>query len=195
MPQWSHRVRPAARRRVERMKSRSACSSIARIRGDQTTLDVIEASEKPIALSHIGARSLWSTNRMAPDDVLKACGDKGGIIGIEAAPHTTITKAHPRHNLEAYMEHFEYIKDLVGIDHVGFGPDTLYGDHVGLHDTYKSSLSIKAASHQDNERVDYVEGRREPDGSVREHRPLARETRLLRRGYRPRSLAATHCVS
>ena len=63
---------------------------------------------------------------MAPDDVLKACGDKGGIIGIEAAPHTTITKAHPRHNLEAYMEHFEYIKDLVGIDHVGFGPDTLY---------------------------------------------------------------------
>ena len=130
--------------------------------GDQTTLDVIEASEKPIALTHIGARSLWSTNRMAPDDVLKACGDKGGIIGIEAAPHTTITKAHPRHNLEAYMEHFEYIKDLVGIDHVGFGPDTLYGDHVGLHDTYKSSLSIKAASHQDNERVDYVEGVENP---------------------------------
>ncbi len=69
--------------------------------GDQTTLGVIEASEKPVALTHIGARSLWNTNRMAPDDVLKACGDKGGVIGIEAAPHTTITKSHPRHNLEA----------------------------------------------------------------------------------------------
>ena len=99
--------------------------------GDQTTLDVIEASDKPIVLSHIGARTLWDTNRMAPDDVLKSCADKAGIIGIEAAPHTTITEQHPRHNLESYMEHFEYTKDLVGIDHVSFGPDTLYGGPCG----------------------------------------------------------------
>ncbi len=130
--------------------------------GDQTTLDVIEASTQPIALTHIGARSLWDTNRMAPDDVLKACADKGGLIGIEAAPHTTLTPKHPRHNLDAYMEHFEYIKDLVGLDHVGFGPDTLYGDHVGLHGVYKSSLSIKEASQLDYERVDYVEGVENP---------------------------------
>ena len=130
--------------------------------GDQTTLDVIDASAKPIALTHIGARALWDTNRMAPDEVLKACADKGGLIGIEAAPHTTITPSQPRHNLDAYMEHFEYIKDLVGIEHVGFGPDTLYGDHVGLHGVYKSSLSIKEAGMADYERVDYVEGVENP---------------------------------
>ena len=59
--------------------------------GDQTTLDTIETSRKPIVLTHIGARALWPSNRLAPDEVLKACADKGGVIGIEAAPHTTIT--------------------------------------------------------------------------------------------------------
>lgn len=130
--------------------------------GDQTTLEVIEASAKPIALTHIGARALWNTNRMAPDDVLKACADKGGVIGIEAAPHTTITEKHPRHSLESYMEHFEYVKDLVGVDGVAFGPDTLYGDHVGLHGVYHASLSIKESSGPSHERVDHVEGIENP---------------------------------
>lgn len=149
------------RRVVERMNKVGMLIDCSHC-GDQTTLDVIEASTKPIALTHIGARALWDTNRMAPDDVMKACADKGGLIGIEAAPHTTLTAKHPRHNLDAYMEHFEYVKDLVGIDHVGFGPDTLYGDHVGLHGVYKSSLSIKEASQLDYERVDYVEGVENP---------------------------------
>lgn len=43
------------------------------------------------------------------------------------------------------MEHFEYVKDVVGIDHVTFSPDTLYGDHVGLHHAFAASLSIKQA--------------------------------------------------
>ena len=134
--------------------------------GDQTTLDVIAASEKPVSITHIGARSLWNTRRMAPDDVLKACADKGGIIGIEAAPHTTLTKNHPRHNLESFMEHFEYVKDLVGVDYVGFGPDTVFGDHVGLHGVYSAALSIKKASAGSGapafDRVPYVAGIENP---------------------------------
>jgi len=44
-----------------------------------------------------------------------------------------MSHSHPEHDLNAAMEHFEYVKDLVGIDHVTFGPDTMFGDHVGLH--------------------------------------------------------------
>jgi membrane dipeptidase len=111
--------------------------------GDQTALDTIEWSSKPIVLSHIGAKALWESNRLAPDEVIKACAAKGGVIGIEAAPHTTLTYNNRLHSLETVMEHFEYIKDLVGIDHVSFGPDTLYGDHVGLHHAYTAALSLK----------------------------------------------------
>ena len=135
--------------------------------GDQTTLDTIEWSEKPIVLSHIGARALWDSNRLAPDQVLEACAAKGGVIGVECAPHTTLTKRNRTHNLEAFMEHFEYIRALVGVDHVGFGPDTVYGDHVGLHHTYAANLSIKESHGGDKpdqhyEEVEYVEGLENP---------------------------------
>lgn len=140
--------------------------------GDQTTLEVIEYSDAPIILSHIGARALWESNRLAPDSVLEACAKKGGVIGIEAAPHTTITAKHTSHSIESVMEHFEYVKDLVGIDHVGFGLDTLYGDHVGLHDTYAAALSIKeshespgASQNPPHEKVEYVKGVENPTES------------------------------
>jgi len=137
---------------------------------DQTTLDTVDASAKPIFLTHTGARALWNIKRLAPDDVLKAVAGKGGVIGIEAAPHTTITKKHPRHDIESFMEHFEYVRDLVGIDHVAFGPDTLYGDHVGLHKVYAAALSIDAAISggtakapaEQTEKVPYVRGIENP---------------------------------
>jgi membrane dipeptidase len=138
---------------------------------DQTTLDVIEASTKPIFLTHTGARSLWNIRRLAPDEVLKACAGEGGVIGIEAAPHTTLTHKNPHHNIESFMEHFEYIEDLVGIDHLAFGPDTLYGDHVGLHHVFAEALSI-SQSHEGDEKsrqsgpkfeeVEYVKGIENP---------------------------------
>jgi membrane dipeptidase len=131
--------------------------------GDQTSLDTIETSEDPIFITHAGARALWNTKRLKPDDVLKACAAKGGVIGIEAAPHTTLTKKHPRHNIEGFMEHFEYAAELVGIDHVAFGPDSLFGDHVGLHHVFASQLSISSAhGARDIEEVEYVDGLENP---------------------------------
>lgn len=113
--------------------------------GDQTALDAIELSEKPIFITHAGARSLWNTSRMKPDDVIKACAAKGGVFGVEAAPHTTLTDKYKEHSVDSYMEHFEYIANMVGIDHVAFGPDTLFGDHVALHHAFARQLSIESA--------------------------------------------------
>jgi membrane dipeptidase len=113
--------------------------------GDRTALDTIEASEKPIFITHAGARALWNTPRMKPDAVIRACAEKGGVMAIEAAPHTTLTEKHREHSIESFMEHFEHCVNLVGIDHVAFGPDTMYGDHVALHHAFASHLSIGAA--------------------------------------------------
>lgn len=101
--------------------------------GDRTSLDVIEASEAPVFVTHAGARAVWPTPRMKPDDQLKALAAKGGVIGIEAAPHSTQSPSRPGHDLEAVMAHFEHCVDVMGIDHVAFGPDTLFGDHVAMH--------------------------------------------------------------
>lgn len=148
---------------VERMNKVGMAIDCAHV-GDNTTLDVINTSKKPIFLSHCGSRVLWNSRRLKSDDVLKACADKGGVIGIEAAPHTTLTKNDRVHTIESFMEHFEYIKDLVGIDGLAFGPDTLYGDHVGLHHAFAANLSIKGTQEGTGEfsEVEYVKGLENP---------------------------------
>ncbi|PYE52706.1 dipeptidase [Deinococcus yavapaiensis] len=131
--------------------------------GDQTSLDTIEVSDKPIFITHAGARALWNSNRLKPDHIIKACAEKGGVIGIEAAPHTTITQHRPVHSIDSFMEHFEYCANLVGIDHVAFGPDVLYGDHVGLHTVFARALSIgESRGAAPYPKVEWVDGLENP---------------------------------
>jgi membrane dipeptidase len=116
-----------------------------------------------VFITHAGARGVWNTNRMKPDDVIKACAERGGVIGLEAAPHTTLSKEHPLHSLESVMDHFTYIVDLVGIEHVAFGPDTMWGDHVGLHHLFAAQMSLGDAQGEEAfEEVAYVDGLENP---------------------------------
>ena len=63
------------------------------------------------------------------------------------------------------MDHFHYCADLVGLDHVGFGPDTLYGDHVGLHRTFAGLLGHPASAGPEHPVVEYVDGLENPSES------------------------------
>ncbi|MCR2783215.1 MULTISPECIES: dipeptidase [unclassified Microbacterium] len=150
------------RRAVERMNKLGLAIDISHS-SDRTSREVVEASSVPIFITHAGARAVWPTNRMKPDDVIVACAERGGVIGIEAAPHTTLSAEHPEHSLESVMDHFRYCVDLVGIDHVAFGPDTNFGDHVGLHDSFSGHLTIQQAhGHVEHPRVPYVAGMENP---------------------------------
>jgi len=128
---------------------------------DQTTLNACKVSNDPIILSHNGASELLPIARLDPDEVLKAIADTGGVIGIQAAPRNTVSPDHPTHSIASVMDHFEYVKDLVGIEHVTFGPDANWGDHVGLHTWFGKDLSI----YPDwvNLDIDYVEGLENPN--------------------------------
>ena len=131
--------------------------------GDQTAMDTVEASTKPIFITHAGARALWPSARLKTDEVIKACAERGGVIGIEAAPHTTLTRDHPRHSIESIMQHVEYCVELVGIDHVTLGPDTLFGDHVGLHHAFAAQLSICSTRQGlEFDEVPFVDGMENP---------------------------------
>ena len=103
------------RQAVDRMNKIGMAIDIAHT-GDKTSLDTIKASRKPVFIPHAGARGVWNSKRMRPDEVIKACADSGGVIGIEAAPHTTVSRKNPQMNIESVMDHFEYCVNLVGID-------------------------------------------------------------------------------
>jgi membrane dipeptidase len=149
------------RRAVARMNRLGLAIDVSHS-SDRTALDVCEHSDKPVFITHAGARAVWDTPRMKPDEVLVAVARTGGVIGVSAAPHTTLSDAHPRHSIESVMDHFRYCVDLVGIDHVAFGPDTLYGDHVQLHKIFAHLLSLAALRGPDFEPVGYVDGLENP---------------------------------
>lgn len=130
--------------------------------GDRTGIDTCRTSSTPVLMTHAGARALWDIPRLKSDEVLRAVAATGGVVGISAAPHTTCSTAHPTHTIESVLDHFRYCVDLIGIDHVGFGPDTLYGDHVGLHRTFSHLLGQTGFIAPPHDEVAYVEGLENP---------------------------------
>jgi membrane dipeptidase len=150
------------RRAVTRMNKLGLAIDLSHS-SDRTALDTCAVTERPVFITHAGARAVWDTPRMKPDDVLRAVAETGGVIGMSAAPHTTLSGVHPRHTIESVMDHFSYCADLVGIEHVAFGPDTLYGDHVGLHRVFGHLLGLgRATSGPSFERIGYVDGLENP---------------------------------
>jgi membrane dipeptidase len=154
------------RRAVERMNKLGLAIDVSHS-SDRTCLDTFEVSGKPVFITHAGARSVWQTPRMKPDEVLLACARSGGIIGIEAAPHTTLSADHPLHSIESVMDHFTYCADLLGIDHVAFGPDTFYGDHVGFHAVFADQLGVHSMTGPAFDKVPYVAGLENPTENFR----------------------------
>ena len=149
------------RRAVKRMNALGLAIDISHS-SDQTGIDACNESSAPVFMTHAGARAIWPIKRMKGDEVLKAVARTGGVIGMSAAPHTTLSQAHPQHSIDSVMDHFLYCIDLVGIEHVAFGPDTLYGDHVGLHTVFSSLLKSAFSEAPPFERVKYVDGLENP---------------------------------
>ena len=152
---------------VKRMNKLGMTIDIAHC-GDRTGLEVIAASAKPITITHAGARSVWNSRRMKDDATLVALAQKGGVIGVEAAPHTSQKPGRP-HDIDAVMAHVDYCVQLIGVDHVGLGPDTLFGDHVGLHSAFAQQLSLAAIrdSGPSYTPVTYVDGMENPGEAMR----------------------------
>jgi membrane dipeptidase len=94
--------------------------------GQKTTLEAIETSEEPVAFTHSGTRTLNDLPRLKGDEEIKALAEKGGVMGIIAESnfvrHEGGLKAS-RATLEDMLDHIDYVRDLVGIDHVGIGGD------------------------------------------------------------------------
>lgn len=128
LTRFGHRV-------VERMNRLGMSIDLSHA-GDRTTMDAIAASAAPVMISHAGARAVWPTERMKPDHVLRALAERDGLFGIEAAPNSTLTADRDGHTLDSVMAHFEHCVEVMGIDHVTFGPDTLYADHALLHEAF-----------------------------------------------------------
>ncbi len=96
-----------------------------------TAMDAIQFSEAPITFSHNASYTLRPTTRTRRDEELAACAHKGGLIAITAVPNSL--SDDPKQDIECVLDHYDYMVNLVGADHVAIGTDTNVGDHVAFH--------------------------------------------------------------
>ena len=90
--------------------------------GDKGFYDVIKYSEKPIVCSHSCARSVCNHPRNLTDDMLYKLKENGGVIGINYCP-SFVKETEDIVTIKDIVKHIIYIRNLIGIDYVGFGSD------------------------------------------------------------------------
>jgi membrane dipeptidase len=96
--------------------------------GDRSTLEAIDASATAVAFTHANARALSPSPRNKTDEAIRALAARGGVVGLSSLP--SFVSEDPRDaNLERYLDHFDHIVGLVGVEHVGLGLDFVEG-HV-----------------------------------------------------------------
>jgi len=88
--------------------------------GNQTSLDAVHSSSKPVAITH--ANPLWfaDTPRNKPDEVINAVAERGGVIGACLYPNVIGGKETTQ---EEFCKMVVRLVDQVGIEHVGLGSD------------------------------------------------------------------------
>ena len=90
--------------------------------GFNTTMDACRRSRYPVSASHTAAERVYFHERCKSDDELRAIAETDGVIGIFAMPW--FIADDPSHTtLEHYLDHIDYVANLVGVDHVGIGTD------------------------------------------------------------------------
>jgi membrane dipeptidase len=89
--------------------------------GARTTLEAIEASRSPVVISHGNAAAVHPSARNVSDEIIKAIGKNGGVIGAVGFPAFVGDAQKP--TLDQFIDHIVHIAGLVGIDHVCLGID------------------------------------------------------------------------
>ena len=89
--------------------------------GERSTLDAIDHSSRPIAITHANPSFWHPALRNKSDDVLKALGDSGGMLGFSIYPHHL--KNSSDCSLQSFCDMVAKTIDLMGEDNVGIGTD------------------------------------------------------------------------
>ncbi len=97
--------------------------------GERTSLEAIEASYRPVAITHSNPYWFHAANRNKSDHVLKALAQNEGVLGFVLFPD--FIGGH-QVTLREFCDMIARTVDMIGIDHVGFGTDLTRkwpGDH------------------------------------------------------------------
>ena len=88
---------------------------------ERSTLEAIEISERPIAITHANPASWHSALRNKSDTVLRALAESGGMLGFSLYPHHLSDGS--RCALEDFCTMIARTAEVMGMEQIGFGSD------------------------------------------------------------------------
>jgi microsomal dipeptidase-like Zn-dependent dipeptidase len=88
---------------------------------ERSTLEAIELSERPIAVTHANPAFWHPALRNKSDTVLRELARSGGMLGFSMYPHHLKDKSDC--TLESFCAMIARTVELMGIEHVGLGSD------------------------------------------------------------------------
>jgi membrane dipeptidase len=160
---------------IERMNEVGMAVDVSHC-GDRTTLDAFEISSAPVLITHSNARALVGNHpRAKSDEAIRAMARQGGVMGITGV-RNFVRDREPT-TIEHLLDHFDYVADLVGIEHVGVGTDM---DADGYDDVPQPAYDRLRSGY--NESYAF-RGRIDTDGFDHPKKIFDLTEGLIRRGY------------
>jgi membrane dipeptidase len=108
---------PLGREAVRRMETLGMVVDVAHA-SHAAVADVLAMATRPVVSSHGGVQATCKANRNLTDDEVRGVARTGGVIGI-GYWSGAVCSTRPQDVARAIA----YVRDLVGIDHVGLGSD------------------------------------------------------------------------
>jgi membrane dipeptidase len=133
------------RRLVEEIHKHQIILDVGGHTGERTSLDALEMSSGvPVVCTHTNMARLNNNIRCISDRLAEAIARTGGVIGLTAVSDFMVRnpesakrdgKTSPRAKLNTMLDQYDYVRKLVGIDHVALGPDFMWGkgDAIPIH--------------------------------------------------------------
>lgn len=116
--------------------------------GERSTLEAIEHSARPIAITHANPASWRPARRNKSDAVLKAVSETGGMLGFSLYPHHL--KDGSACSLDEFCSMVASTVELMGSENVGIGSDLCQDQPDSVVEWMRSGRWTK--------QVDYGEG-------------------------------------
>jgi membrane dipeptidase len=82
--------------------------------------EICALTKRPVIVSHTNVRHFYDVERNISDDQIKMIGTRGSVIGINAI---LVSANKEEATLNRYIDHIEYVANLIGVDGVGIGFD------------------------------------------------------------------------
>jgi membrane dipeptidase len=109
---------------------------------DQTGLDTLKTSKRPVVVSHGAARAIVNNARCTPDEVIRGVAASGGVMGIFMMSFWLT--ADPIPTVESYLRQIRHVVKVGGIDAVGVANDfPLSGERSLIEAKGDNAVAVK----------------------------------------------------